>query len=582
MDKENLTNENPRIHQLWHRDALVLNGTDFYAKAWVNALARLTFWESFSPLTMLTWQDVISRKALLRPTQAWCPACYEDWRGNNCVVYNPLLWALQAVDVCPRHYLYLQTLCPHEDCRRPLPYFSPQSRLGFCPYCMRWLGNPFQAGRSNRCDSISTEEIGQRYWISKSISELIEAAPNLPLPPSKKQLALFLTQCSNHLTDGSLKLLARQVKIPFATMLAWQQGANTPRLDTLSKVSYAIGLPLRSILIDTQYDRSQYSNIQPIRRSAHRYVAKEDVCRTLRDFLSLNPPLSVKEIAARLGYNSSNYLYRCSSELCRAITARYRHWYKDSSLSRTGRQTVESNENIRKKLEEILVSNQYPLPSIRQISKRLGYRDGTTLRRRFPELCRAILEKRQQQLSEDPLKQKLEGMLSDDSYPALSLREVAEYLGCPAEHLYNRFPTLCSAIVKRHNQLFDSEALRGKLEAALLDDVAPPPSLRELAREFGFGEARLRRHFPDLCREIVQKYLEYRKNRRILRLQHIYDDVKDAILRLNADGCYPSLPKVRNVLKDKKYWIKDVNDAWRKLMNELHLSHLREPILEGS
>src|SRR4051794_39439007 len=99
-------------------------------------------------------------------------------------------------------------------------------------------------------------QIGQQYWISKSVGELIEAAPNLSVPPSKYQFALFLTQCSNQLADGSLKLLARQLKVPFHTLLAWQQGANTPRLDTLSKVGYAIGVPLRSILVDTQYDWS--------------------------------------------------------------------------------------------------------------------------------------------------------------------------------------------------------------------------------------------------------------------------------------------------------------------------------------
>ena len=187
------------------------------------------------------------------------------------------------------------------------------------------------------------------------------------------------------------------------------------------------------------------------------------------------------------------------------------------------------------------------------------------------------MEKRQQQLSDDPLKEQLEDILLDDSYPPLSLGEVATYLGYSAEHMNNRYPTLCSAITKRHNQLFDTGDLRGKLEAALLDDVIPPPSVQELAKRFGVSVPRLRRHFPDLCTEIAHKYQEHRKNRGMLRLQHIQNDVKDTILCLHTGGCYPSLRKVRFALQDKKYWIKDINDEWRKIMLELQLDKYREP-----
>jgi TniQ len=575
--KSNLSDENPHIHALWYRDALVLNGTSSYAKAWGDALARLTLWDNFFPLTMLVWRDVISRKGLRRPTQAWCPACYEEWREINSHVYNPLLWALKIVEVCPLHYIFLQTRCPYEDCRRLLPYFSPRARLGYCSYCMRWLGSSYQIRTSNCSDEVPIEDISQQYWVSKSVGELIEVAPNLSVPPNKDQIALSLTQCSNQLADGSLKLLARQLEIPYATLLAWQQGANTPRLDTILKACYTIGISVRSFLVETVYDWLQHSNIRPIRRNRHKDVAKEDICRTLEGFLSENPPLSLKEITAKLGYNSPTHLYRCSPELCSALTARYREWHQGSSVSRSSRQLLESGEDVRKRLEEILMSDEYPLPSIRQIGKRLGYRDGTTLHQRFPELCKAIFEKRRQQLLEDPIKQKLEDILSSDSYPPLSLSEVARNLGYPAEHLYNRFPTECKAIVKRHNQLFDVEALRAMLEAVLSADIIPPPPIRELAKQYGFGEARLRRHFPDFCAEIVEKYHAYRKNLRAIRIQHIYEDVKDRVLCLHAQGCYPSLRKVRELLLDKKYWIKDVNDAWRKVMLELHLDDHGEP-----
>jgi hypothetical protein len=124
-------------------------------------------------------------------------------------------------------------------------------------------------------------------------------------------------------------------------------------------------------------------------------------------------------------------------------------------------------------------------------------------------------------------------------------------------------------IVKRHNQLFDAAALRETLEAALAEETNPPLSVRELARQIGIGEVRLHRHCPDLCSEIVRRYHNYRKLQGITRLQHMHEDLKDTIFHLYRQGYYPSLRKVREVLKEKKYAYKDFNDAWRSIMQDL-------------
>jgi len=107
------------------------------------------------------------------------------------------------------------------------------------------------------------------------------------------------------------------------------------------------------------------------------------------------------------------------------------------------------------------------------------------------------------------------------------------------------------------------------LETVLSDGTNPPPSVHELAKQFGFDVARLRRQFPDLCAKIAKNYRIYRKALGAMRVQRIYEDVKDTVMLLSTQGCYPSITKVRKILFEKKYWIKDVNDAWRKVMLEL-------------
>ena len=38
----------------------------------------------------------------------FCPLCYQEMRKTTGVVYDPLLWGISEVHVCPWHKLYLQ------------------------------------------------------------------------------------------------------------------------------------------------------------------------------------------------------------------------------------------------------------------------------------------------------------------------------------------------------------------------------------------------------------------------------------------------------------------------------------------
>src|SRR5207245_11386082 len=45
----------------------------------------------------------------------------------------------------------------------------------------------------------------------------------------------------------------------------------------------------------------------------------------------------------------------------------------------------------------------------------------------------------------------------------------------------------------------------------------PPPSLRQIIRRLSYSEATIYRHFPELCRQISQRYAEYRTKRAMAR-----------------------------------------------------------------
>ena len=70
------------LTKFWKQSAF-LNGTSMEARNWVQAMEQLTLRCDLRFLTMLTWSSVLSSRGLLRPTQAWCPACYQEWRERG-------------------------------------------------------------------------------------------------------------------------------------------------------------------------------------------------------------------------------------------------------------------------------------------------------------------------------------------------------------------------------------------------------------------------------------------------------------------------------------------------------------------
>ena len=104
------------------------NGWGESASRWVGALERATHQTNLRFLTLLPFEDVLSRGGLFRPTRSWCPACYEDWRCAGTIVYEPLLWTIRSATVCLRHGCPLEEVCPYcHETMPPLGTYTPVS-----------------------------------------------------------------------------------------------------------------------------------------------------------------------------------------------------------------------------------------------------------------------------------------------------------------------------------------------------------------------------------------------------------------------------------------------------------------------
>ena len=90
--------------------------------------------------------------------------------ANKQKIYDPLIWNINIVTICPYHQIYLSTNCCQ--CHQNLPIFPSNSRHGYCPKCQTWLGSTININHLNQ-DNISQEELEWDLWITDQIQALI-------------------------------------------------------------------------------------------------------------------------------------------------------------------------------------------------------------------------------------------------------------------------------------------------------------------------------------------------------------------------------------------------------------------------
>jgi len=322
------------LTRFW-KQSTTLNGTSATSSEWVQALEQLTLRRDLRFLTMLTFADVLSPRGLLRRAQAWCPACYEEWRETDRVIYQPLLWALEVIQVCPRHDLRLHLRCPYADCGHELSALAPRAQAGYCSLCERWLGNPSPRDGNDLGPGVEGQE--RQQWVGTVVGELLAAAPDFPTVPRREVIAASITTHVQAVMNGNFSAFARHLHVHRRTAWEWGQGLQVPQLDALLQLCSYFGTPpahfLTGYALGTapgqQYASEEKSATEKPKKRFRKFETVRIRC-ALEGVLQEeeNPPPPMREVAGRLQYDSS-HLYKHFPELCRAIAARHRAYQKE-------------------------------------------------------------------------------------------------------------------------------------------------------------------------------------------------------------------------------------------------------------
>ncbi len=357
----------------WAKNSVSLNGTSLLALRWVQALEMLTHRNSVQYLTMLTWSGVIPQNGILRGTKSWCSLCYEEWHRSNQVIYDPLLWALDPITVCPLHRKKLQCICPYDDCKKLQPLFARQSYPGHCSRCGRWLGG-FDT------EEILLEELNWQLWVATAVGEMVASVSHTPYIPQKEEVARTVSMYVDKCAGGNMAALAQRLQLPKSVLFRWKNGQSLPRFTTLLQVCYRLNVPPLRFLTGSvgEFTSTQYEEVQDLKVGSGKY-RKLDIEETRRvleavvaDDKKPSPPFTE---VARLLDQDPRVLQRLFPDLYRAIVTRHREQFHA--------------HEVQYMLEEILQSEQAPFPSMHEVARRLGH-SVMVLRRHFPILCKQI------------------------------------------------------------------------------------------------------------------------------------------------------------------------------------------------
>jgi hypothetical protein len=528
----------PATESTFMYQAHTVNSVGQGSQDWVNVLEQLTGVRGLQYLTMGTWRRVISGVDLLRRRRAWCPLCLEDRRGSNQPVYEPLLWALKEVSVCPTHACPLAERCPH--CGGDQHIISAKVKPGHCCRCRRWLG-------MNTAAADIPSDIAGRVVLAESVGELLSIAPTIAQSPTCEALLHNLKLCIQELADGSMNRFVAASGISYDILTDWGcvpernvRLVHLCRICTLVGISPRLFVCERLTLDDFDYERGRKavaqktSHIKPRRSMHHLRRALEQAARAPAGRF-------LRDVANELGYTSLQSLRQREPALCDRICPK-RSRRKIAPDAPPLARPFPSKETIEKAITAAL---RAPVsPPLKVIARELGFRHVSSLYIRFPDLCQAFAGKNALDRKADIERCREKVAAAAEQTPPLTLKEVAAQVGVTDSILNHRYPDLREKIVARisERRAFELERQRREFQAALTEPTLP--TAEALSARIGIGLKYLGKIHPDLYAQYRERSDEARRFAASNRRAAFEAEIRSVAIELIDRGLYPSRRRV--------------------------------------
>ena len=199
-------------------------------------------------------------------------------------------------------------------------------------------------------------------WVVKNLEEMITAGTYLP-PPPRERISKAVSLCIDQVSEGVMNKFACLIEKKKNTVWGWQHGTAQIPIDDLLRICYRTRISVVAFL-HTEFVVPQGTEMFPakssvsgvkIRRHPPSAFDHENNNQKLRAILKENPPPSMKEVAQRVNINKRS-LYKHSSSLCRAISARHSKYRETCYQEQQNRQAFD----VRQAANALEANGLYP------------------------------------------------------------------------------------------------------------------------------------------------------------------------------------------------------------------------------
>lgn len=117
---------------------------------------------------------------------------------------------------------------------------------------------------------------------------------------------------------------------------------------------------------------------------------------------------------------------------------------------------------------------------------------------------------------------------------------------------------------------FNVELLRCGLEKIAANEQDLPLSMTKVSDRLDHDQSHLAKLFPEYCQPISKRHQVYVHEKSLGRKQSVRYEVRGAMLKIHAEGRYPSMRQVRKLLSNPNLMgLPEAQETWRETLAEL-------------
>ncbi|NRR05506.1 TniQ family protein [Brevibacillus sp. RS1.1] len=337
-----------------------------YKGSIVMILEDLCQRKDLSLLTMSIWRSYISLSWLHSTNRKWCPVCFEEWRKMRAPIYEPLIWKIKCLKICPIHNTLLVERCTNKKCNKTNKHLGGNLNNGFCEHCNKWLGIEPDDDLERRNLNLD-DEFKYYEFISLNLIDLLTISQMQSGEQIKKTLHRNIIYLKEKIKNKNLGQEIRKVR---AILNNYVSSRSTLSIESLFFVCSVFGITMNEF-INQKIEKANFSKKYEAKGQKEfikkRKIDWKSVENTLEHILSVKSDHvpSLKQISKDIGIDIAMLRDKYPG-LSREISKNYLRYKKSMN--------IENKNNTKNKLQEamIILHQSGVYPSANRVANEIG------------------------------------------------------------------------------------------------------------------------------------------------------------------------------------------------------------------